>query len=330
MSTGVATDVDRIEYLILRRYPGAEMLKIPPTLSARTRHYPGTRQLRADVEAYRAELCALSVEQLRESYATERKKEAEALQRRVEEQERALPFNQPYAVADFVHWSRTAHWTLDEAIALSFGKAPEVVSWDNVKSHVQLSPLAAQYMRRRDLALRAHQWGQLFDPVLPGIFLAWAKRLEIPVAPELVTAVEARGTLIADWKTLYEKAKELCEKMQANSAEAESQWRDLSDQKDRVIESLTARLATLDAPKLETAAPASAKEIGTREQDSLLKLVIAMAVRGYRYDPNAARNPQVTDILDDVAATGLTIDRDTVLKWLRRAAALLPGDFKAS
>jgi hypothetical protein len=34
-------------------------------------------------------------------------------------------FNQPDAVADYDHWSKTAHWTLDEAIALSFGKAPE-------------------------------------------------------------------------------------------------------------------------------------------------------------------------------------------------------------
>jgi hypothetical protein len=34
-------------------------------------------------------------------------------------------FNRPSAVADFDYWSRMSYWTLDEALALSFGKAPE-------------------------------------------------------------------------------------------------------------------------------------------------------------------------------------------------------------
>jgi hypothetical protein len=39
-----------------------------------------------------------------------------------EREEQALFFNQPQAAADYVHWSKMAHWTLDEAIALSFWK----------------------------------------------------------------------------------------------------------------------------------------------------------------------------------------------------------------
>jgi hypothetical protein len=173
MSTSVPTDKDRIEYLILRRYPGARMLKFPPSLSASIGSrgcYPDTRELKANVGAYRAQLSTLPLEELRALYSQERNREAEALKRRAEEQERSLPFNQPHAVADFQHWSRAAHFTLDEAIALSLGKAPEVVSWDTVKAHVQLSPFAYEYARRRDLALRAAQWQELFDPVLPGIF----------------------------------------------------------------------------------------------------------------------------------------------------------------
>src|SRR6185436_9706811 len=94
---------------------------------------------------------------------------------RREQEEQALFFHQPWANADFSHWSKAAHWTLDEAIALSFGKAPEHVTWEKVKSVAVISPFAGQYARRRDLALRAMHWKQLFDPVLPGIFLAWAK-----------------------------------------------------------------------------------------------------------------------------------------------------------
>jgi hypothetical protein len=36
-------------------------------------------------------------------------------------------------------------------------------------------------------------WQQLYDPVLPGIFIAWARRTDIEVAAELVEAVQKRG-----------------------------------------------------------------------------------------------------------------------------------------
>jgi hypothetical protein len=69
-----------------------------------------------------------------------------------------------------------------------------------------MSPFVFQYSRLRDLTLRAKAWQQLFDPVLPGIFLAWAKRTGIDVASKLTEAVENQGVQIADWKSLYEKA----------------------------------------------------------------------------------------------------------------------------
>ena len=67
-------------------------------------------------------------------------------------------------------WSKAAHWTLDEAIALSFGKAPAVVSWEKVRGYVSQSHFADQYGKVRDLALRETHRQQLYDPVLPGCF----------------------------------------------------------------------------------------------------------------------------------------------------------------
>jgi len=56
----------------------------------------------------------------------------------------------------------------------------------------------------------------------------------------------------------------------------------------------------------------------------LLKLVIGMAVRGYVYDPKAARSDSVTEIVKDLALVGVPLDDDTVRKWLREAAEQLP------
>jgi hypothetical protein len=69
-------------------------------------------------------------------------------------------FNQPRAEADFEHWSKFAYWTLDEAIALSLGKTPQIVTWEEVKEYtgirsfasrtkvgVSTSPFAIQYKK---------------------------------------------------------------------------------------------------------------------------------------------------------------------------------------
>ena len=81
-------------------------------------------------------------------------------------------FNQPRAAADFDYWSKMTHWTLDEAIALSFGKAPEVVNEKSLKGVVpRVSPFVREYRRTRELADRALAWKQLYDPILPALFV---------------------------------------------------------------------------------------------------------------------------------------------------------------
>ena len=58
----------------------------------------------------------------------------------------------------------------------------------------------------------------------------------------------------------------------------------------------------------------------------MLKLIIGMAVGGYGYDPKAERSAQVTEIASDLEKVGISLDADTVRKWLRAAADLLPGE----
>jgi hypothetical protein len=156
MSKVPTTDKHRIEYLVLRRFPNAGSPKLPVSIGSSARYAPpDNRKLRADVEAYKSELSKLPQGDLAALYTAERNKESEQQRLKAEADERALHFNQPYANADYDHWSRATHWSLDEAIALSFGKAPERVGWENVKSLVHVSPFAFQYSRSRDLALRA-------------------------------------------------------------------------------------------------------------------------------------------------------------------------------
>jgi len=73
-----------------------------------------------------------------------------------------------------------------------------------------------------------------------------------------------------------------------------------------------------------TRTPRNPAGLGTRERDSLLKLVIGMAVGGYGYDPDASRSEQPSDIATDLATNGVALDVDTVRKWLKQASELLP------
>ena len=154
-------------------------------------------------ERYEAKLRTMPPEHLQALYEEEQARERVELQAKADREAQRF-FNQPEAEADFEHWSKAADWTLDEAIALSFGKAPEVVSWEKVKEHVGGSRFATQYGKLRDLARLARRSQQLYDPVLPGFFLAWAKRNDIDYPAELEAQVVARGLQIADWKSLYD------------------------------------------------------------------------------------------------------------------------------
>ena len=100
------------------------------------------------------------------------------------------------------------------------------------------------------------------------------------------------------------------------------------DSQDREI--VSGQPLTTSVPNALGAIGASAlrpeeKSAIAKERESLLKLVIGMAIGGYKWDPGQARNRATREIVDDVLAQGLSIDDGTVIKFLRQAAELLPG-----
>lgn len=62
-------------------------------------------------------------------------------------------------------------------------------------------------------------------------------------------------------------------------------------------------------------------QMGTRERDTLLKLLIGMALEAYRHDPAAARSPTSAEISSDLAKHGLSVSDDTIRKYLKEAAS---------
>jgi hypothetical protein len=321
-------DFNPIEFLVARKFP--DVLAVlsgagPPSLRPRATPSPKYREKRRqEIADYKATLRAMPPDALQALLESETKKSDEEERATIDPEEKARFYNQPYADADFNHWSRAAHWTLDEAVALSLGKNPEVVNWKALEPYQFTSRFVIQYARLRDLAQRALPWNQLFDPVHPGIFIGWAHRNEIPFPQELEDAVQRRGNHIINWKAAYDELKKLydvvvadLEKTRKNDIDA---IRLVGAQRDEAL----ARLHEIEASKPGAPLLTPDQNLSTREKESLLKLVIGMAVGGYAFNPNAKRSDQTAEIASDLAKAGVPLDADTVRKWLRTASEILP------
>lgn len=323
--------LDRYEYLARRRFPQAYqdvIIKKDDLTEQRQRDYYETQ-----AAAYIDELRTMPPEELAALLATERKREAEERAERLRQEEAARFFNRANANADFNHWSKAPYWTLEEAVALSFGKDPRLVNWKSIEAHLGVSPFVVSFRNLRDLASRAKHMKQLSDPVIPGMYLAWAGRIGAQIDPRLIEGVKANGGVVADWKTLFDNEKEA---HQGTKALLEQQRQDLisraKEEHTRTLELGKSAIAERDArireleEQISEFAAKPERALSTRERTSLLTLVIGMAVNGYVYDPAASRSSVASEIASDLHKLGLSLDEDTIRKYLNESKELLPGD----
>jgi hypothetical protein len=303
----------RIGWLVSRKF------NWPDTLPERRKRQLGLDGPRIRlVEEYRAELDAMDDEALNALYDAEYKQhhEAEAAAQKAQAERHAAEaasreaaefYNFPADASTYDYWSKASYWTLDEAVLLARGRRPEFCNLEHLRANRSVSAFAGEFARLRELAKRAVTMGQLFDPVVPTFFLAWAKRMDFPVVPDLIEAVEARGEQILDWKSIADTREETIETYK-QTVKAQGEF----------IERLT------NALREERTRQPSEKGLGTRERESLPKLALGMAIKGYSYDPSAARNVATSEIADDLTALGIPLDQDTVRKWLKEGIELLP------
>lgn len=308
----------KIDYLIRRRFPHVATMKRPKQSRGHLPALPDLEEAKKGV-AYEAELSAMPTEELDALYKAELAAAYAEVEAKRQLEEKSRFFNWPTADADFDHWSKAAYWTLDEAVALAFGKDPRIVNWDALKAHVQISAFAGSYSALRDLTLRAQTTQQLYDPVIPGFFLGWAKRSDITYPPELEAKVVERGNHVGDWRSLYDDLKKVTDR------QAEALKRTIL-QRDQTITELGNERDGLLSRLAEAVKPGRTESLGGKERESALKLIMGMAIGGYAYNPNAKRNDSTADIVSDLDRKGLHLDPDTVRKWLKEGRDLLPPE----
>jgi hypothetical protein len=318
---------DMVEFLVRRKFPATVLATLQnqaqpkgtTTLDRLLRHQ--------QMDQYRSELQVLPSEQLQSLYEEESAKALADLQR----EEDGRFFNQPHAAADFDHWSKAEHWSLDEAIALAMGRAPEVVSWEKIKSHSGASPFVKQYARLRDLAERAKTWQKLFDPVLPPIFISWAEQHEIALPSELVERVSKYSGKLIDWekkylelKSIHEGLRSTYDRFQAMHREHVDDWKKVVQTRDGIIEAQQKRITEQEKElaAIREAPPAEcemAKPASPIERQNMLKAIYVMAIKGYGYNPEDKRSKVVSEIVSDISLAGFSVSDDTIRRYLKEA-----------
>lgn len=291
------------DYLVRRKFGRLEVHSAQRIAQMRAKGSPHADSLdRQDepLRGYRAELRDKGKEELA----------------RLETEENAKEEHELFGwVADFDHWSKMADWTLDQAIALSFGRAPERVNWTTVAPHVAWSRFAFEYSRVRDRALSFVRWDQLYDPVFPMLFLAWAKRDGFPVEPELIRRVEARGLVVADWKDMYEKTRTERDRAVANLAIANR----------RLVE-MTASAQTASQQSsngVRSPEESVTDELSPGERKTLLKLGAYLA-RRFEFDQTSVRSEAIGKIRNELQRVGISLDEKTVRKLVREGSERFP------
>lgn len=331
------TEIDKLvhwEFPELHQFRADRFLKgIPYTHQEKEE----LKALQIKAEQYRLQLQDLPHVEIQALYAKAKRANDVRIQINSEHREKNRFFNLPESEADFDFWSKTAHWTLDEACALSFGKDPNKVSWKNIEPYTKIcytsnppeqpSYLAIEYQKRRELMRRAKIWQQLYDPIIPALFIGWMKQSDLYFPEELEKLVIARGGKVGSWKIAYDNLEKTnnanVEAYNRLKSEAEAQLAEARE----IIANLTKERDDLKAESHVTPQAIEqkpTKPFSSREQETLLKICLGMAMSGYKYNPKLQRNVAITEIAQDLDNLGIAVSDDTIRAKLKAASALLP------
>ncbi len=196
-------------------------------------------------------------------------------------------YNLASANADFVHWSKAAHWTIDEAIALSFGKEPEIVTWQKIEPFKDKSAFVKAFAKRRDLAMRAARWKKFHDLIPPVTFISWAKEIQIDLPPELIEEVSKIGGIAINWHEQYLKVKS-------------------------ELEALKAKQEPRQKPE------------STRKSENLLRTVAGIAIHAYGYKPQEKKSTAPNEVSVALSEFGVSITPQTIREWIKEGIELMP------
>jgi len=290
-------------------------------------------------EEYKEELELLSEEEINKLHAPIKKREEEKRERKIEEIENAK-FCRSNMKADHDYWNKADYLTVEEFVALSFDKNPEIInkeyvvkhSYTNYSQHNFYAELKfpKEYLKRLNLLSRSveqfiesnlqEKTKQIFSKktiekisLLPKYYINWAKSKDITLPSEMYKIIEDNKNAEEEkLDNLNRKYRTLLVELQKTLQEAKT--------KEEQINLLKAQIKDKsdEFEKLK-----NEKILGITDKRSLLKMIYGMAIDGYGWKPEDKKSPTTKEITDAVNTNcDAQIDIDTVRKWLKASKSL--------
>ncbi len=277
--------------LISRRYPqtifSMNSPREPFSIYVNSTGFSQSTPLLAQSKEYYNLLQGMNLEEL--TKLNNEEKEKKRLE--YEKQDKYLFFNQLDANADFEYWCKFSGWTLEQAIALSLGKDPKKVNSNSISIYLPHSPFAAEYIRRRELITHEMRSLLIDGKITPDHFITWAKHNNIDISKELEEVISNRQEFV-DWRKKYSDLERLHNDLKnANDTNLVSLQQKNSHQNEQINkltkekESLIAQIKVYKQEKSATAI--KEKPFHPREKETLLKIIAAISVDAYGYDPTS-------------------------------------------
>ncbi len=188
--------------------------------------------------------------------------------------------------ANFVFWAKQPTWTGRDAAALFCGLNPERVLTADGMVLRDGERFRSKLSGMGSTIERGLNAGEVSRRCAPSRWVDWALMRGIPIQTGLIEIVR--------------------------------EWDRSTDPRDEEIEQLRGEVT-----RLRESPSAPAKAVGTRERESMLKLILGMAIGGYAYNPSTGRNTAIKDIETDLATNGLSLSDDTIRTYLQEASTLL-------
>jgi hypothetical protein len=222
-------------------------------------------------------------------YEHEQYQQARRQEKVRQDEERERFYNKPSSDAEFGHWAIYDWWSLPEATALVLGKDPVLVNCESLAPFAETSPLAEKFFRILQMAIRAEIAKPGTQQVQPAEFLNLARRKGFEVPAKLEELVFAHAgedenskARLARQVALENENTELKTKL----AEAQTQLEELR----KFVE----------------------KPLHEKERGTMQKLISALAICGYGFDPRKSRSPVIAEIDGDLAKLGMQLHPDTI------------------
>jgi hypothetical protein len=329
MNQTVLQTENPIDYLSLRLFPNKLEIRAKAELLTNRKREEALAYIKA-IDEFEAQLSELSDSSLKALIEDEQESDKQLAKEKAEQEENSRFFYHPSARADYRAWIERPTWTVDEATALLLGKNPDFVNWHAINPLVYKSKFAKRYGDLRQQMKKAEESGDLHESRTPAAYLLFAKSFGFALPAEL--------------DALTTPSQETDGKAKGNTRPAGEDMADAEGAEERehalsVFHDLLAQnREKLDGPEpdpdpapagnddfavAQTEAASDALLSMVQEREMLLRMLGAMAIGGYGFEP-AADNEAVTEkIVSDFRYHGLSANPVAAHKLISDAARLV-------